>query len=83
MFGICSNERNDSFGIGFIPLGVPIRVEIGPKDCEKSQLTVVIRHNGVKSTIPVADCVDRLRNILEEIHNELYKKYVNTDPSIN
>ena len=55
-------------------LGVPIRVEIGPKDQAQSQLTVVLRHTGLRSTIPIADCLNRLRDTLEQIHSDLYKK---------
>jgi len=55
-------------------LGVPIRVEIGPNDKARSQLTVVLRHTGNKSTIPVDNCEKALREILEQIHKDLYTK---------
>ena len=55
-------------------LGVPIRVEIGPNDRAKAQLTVVLRHNGQKSTIPVDKCETKLREVLEQIHKDLYTK---------
>ena len=56
-------------------LGVPIRVEFGPNDKSRSQLTVVLRHTGAKSTIPIENCETKLREILEQIHNDLYAKY--------
>ena len=55
-------------------LGVPIRVELGPNDRSQSQLTVVLRHTGAKSTIPVADCETKLRQLLEQMHSDLYTK---------
>jgi prolyl-tRNA synthetase len=55
-------------------LGVPIRVEIGPNDKARSQLTVVLRHTGHKSTIPINNSETKLREILEQIHNDLYTK---------
>ena len=54
--------------------GVPIRVELGPNDRARSQLTVVLRHTGAKSTIPIEGSVNKLKEILEQIHQELYKK---------
>jgi len=54
--------------------GVPIRVEIGPNDISKSQLTIVLRHTGNKSTIPIADSETKLRQLLDQIHNDLYTK---------
>jgi len=55
-------------------LGVPIRVEIGPNDAARSQLTVVLRHTGDKSTIPIANSETKLNEILEKIHKDLYTK---------
>jgi prolyl-tRNA synthetase len=55
-------------------LGVPIRVEIGPNDTANSQLTVVLRHTGNKSTIPVDNSETKIREILEQMHKDLYTK---------
>ncbi len=49
-------------------------MEIGPNDKARSQLTVVLRHTGNKSTIPVDNCEKALREILEQIHKDLYTK---------
>ena len=54
--------------------GVPVRVELGPNDLTKSQLTVVLRHTGTKLTIPVGNCASKLQEILEQIHKDLYTK---------
>eukprot|EP00934_Nitzschia_sp_Nitz4_P003060 Nitzschia sp. Nitz4//scaffold31_size150131//57555//60853//NITZ4_002825-RA/size150131-processed-gene-0.106-mRNA-1//1//CDS//3329547650//3050//frame0 len=47
--------------------GVPVRVEVGPSDVEKSSCRLAIRHNGEKVDLPVeglgADMVKRLAEI--------------------
>ncbi|CAF1258674.1 unnamed protein product [Adineta steineri] len=54
--------------------GVPIRVEFGPNDKSRSQLTVVLRHTGNKSTISIDNCETKLHEILEQMHKDLYIK---------
>ncbi len=55
-------------------IGVPIRVEIGPNDIARSQLTIVLRHTGNKSTISINNSETKLQEILEQIHKDLYSK---------
>jgi len=50
--------------------GVPIRIEIGPKDLEKNQLVLVKRHDGEKVIVKEAD----LENIVEEIAQNYTKE---------
>jgi bifunctional glutamyl/prolyl-tRNA synthetase len=54
--------------------GVPIRVEIGPKDKAASKLTIVLRHTGNRSTIPVENSETKIHEILEQMHKDLYNK---------
>lgn len=54
--------------------GVPIRLELGPKDRANSQLTLVLRHTGKRSTIPVDNSEVKIKEILEQIHQDLYTK---------
>ncbi|KAG5868157.1 hypothetical protein JTB14_017350 [Gonioctena quinquepunctata] len=54
--------------------GVPIRVELGPKDIEKNQLVAVRRDTGEKITIPRQNAARKLTELLEDIQNSLYKK---------
>uniref|UniRef100_A0A6P7FFN4 Bifunctional glutamate/proline--tRNA ligase n=1 Tax=Diabrotica virgifera virgifera TaxID=50390 RepID=A0A6P7FFN4_DIAVI len=54
--------------------GVPVRIELGPKDIEKNQLVAVRRDTGEKITISRADAVTKLGAILEDVHANLYKK---------
>lgn len=65
------NKKNDIY---FFSLGVPVRIEIGPNDRANSQLTVVLRHSRNKSTISIDNCETKLKEILEQIHKELYAK---------
>lgn len=53
--------------------GVPLRIEIGPKDLEKKQVTVVRRDTGEKSHVPSATCQgEYVRATLDEIQKSLY-----------
>ncbi|WKX90577.1 hypothetical protein Q1695_009429 [Nippostrongylus brasiliensis] len=54
--------------------GVPIRLEVGPKDLAADQVTAVIRHSGRKIAIKRAQLVDEIKRLLEEIHVEMYNK---------
>ncbi|XP_055010679.1 bifunctional glutamate/proline--tRNA ligase isoform X2 [Boleophthalmus pectinirostris] len=54
--------------------GVPIRLEVGPKDMQQRQCVAVRRDNGEKLTIPDAEVEKRIPALLEEIQNCLYKK---------
>lgn len=56
--------------------GVPVRLELGEKDIEKNQITVAIRHNGIKSTLELnlETVVDNLDQVLKKIHQDLYEK---------
>jgi len=55
-------------------LGVPLRLEIGPKDYEKQQVTLVRRDTGEKTPVPVDDLGLTIEKTLESIQNNLYKK---------
>jgi prolyl-tRNA synthetase len=59
--------------------GVPLRIEIGPKDLEKNQVIFVRRDNGVKETVPTGEVVVRAIKKLAEIQDNLFsraKKYL-------
>jgi len=47
--------------------GVPLRVEIGPKDIEKSAALVARRDTRQKESMPMAGLPDRLKSLLTEI----------------
>lgn len=54
--------------------GVPIRVELGPKDLEKSQFVACRRDTGEKSNIELVSAVANLNDLLEKIQVSLYEK---------
>ena len=54
--------------------GVPIRVEIGPRDVERAQFVAVCRDTGDKSTFPAEGAVEVLKGLLEGIQRRLFEK---------
>ncbi|XP_051797807.1 bifunctional glutamate/proline--tRNA ligase isoform X2 [Acanthochromis polyacanthus] len=54
--------------------GVPIRLEVGPKDMQQRQCVAVRRDSGAKVTIPEAEVEKKLTAMLEDIQNSLFKK---------
>ncbi len=54
--------------------GVPLRVEIGPKDVQARQVTVVRRDTREKIAINRSDASDRISKILSEIQNHLFDR---------
>ncbi|MFH1972077.1 MAG: proline--tRNA ligase [archaeon] len=54
--------------------GVPIRIEIGPKDVENNQVTLVRRDTGKKIQVKETELVITIEKLLEEIQKNLYNK---------
>jgi len=54
--------------------GVPLRLEIGPKDLEKAQVFSARRDTREKAAIPMADLATRVPTLLEEIQQALYAR---------
>lgn len=54
--------------------GVPIRLEIGPKDIEKNQVVLVRRDTGEKKFVPLAHLLDEVKQMLNNIHDTLYAR---------
>ncbi len=52
--------------------GVPLRIEIGPRDIKKQQVVIVKRNTGEKKPVKLNN-LDVLR-LLKEVHEELYAK---------
>ncbi|BAT16996.1 Os12g0443700, partial [Oryza sativa Japonica Group] len=53
--------------------GVPLRIEIGPKDMANNQARVVRRDNGAKADIPTADLVEKVNGLLDEVQKNLFE----------
>jgi len=54
--------------------GVPLRLELGPKDIEKNQCVVVRRDNREKMFIPLDEIESRIPEILAGMQKDLLKK---------
>jgi prolyl-tRNA synthetase len=54
--------------------GVPLRLEIGPKDIEKSQVMLARRDTREKLSVPIDGLAGRVTGLLEEIQRSLYER---------
>ena len=54
--------------------GVPLRVEIGPKDMEKNQCCVCRRDSGEKVFVPLDELEGDVKWLLDEVHKSLYAR---------
>ena len=54
--------------------GVPLRVEIGPRDLERGECVLCKRVNESKTTIALDGLAKKVPGILHEIHEEMYAK---------
>jgi len=54
--------------------GVPLRVEIGPKDMEKGQCCICRRDNREKVFVPLAELEATVTRLLDEVHDSLYAR---------
>ncbi len=54
--------------------GVPVRIELGPRDLEKGQVVLVRRDTGEKLMVSQDEAVDRLPALLEEIQADLFRR---------
>lgn len=55
-------------------LGIPTRIEIGPKDIEKNQVVVVRRDTREKIVVSIDEITTKLGEILETIQKDMYEK---------
>lgn len=54
--------------------GVPLRIEIGPRDVAQNSATVVRRDLGSKTPVPLAEIAARVPALLEEIKASMYDR---------
>ena len=52
--------------------GVPIRIELGPKDLERDKVVFVRRHNQQKQEHPINGLVEKIVMELDNIHNDMF-----------
>lgn len=54
--------------------GVPLRIEIGPKDIENGRCVAVRRDNGEKITVSFDELEQKIPKLLKDVQNGLYEK---------
>ena len=54
--------------------GVPLRVEIGPKDMEKGQCCICRRDSGEKVFVPLAELEAKVQELLDAVHDGLFQR---------
>ncbi len=54
--------------------GVPVRVEIGPKDIEKGQCVIVRRDTREKQFVPLGELESAIQKTLDDIHEAMYNR---------
>ena len=58
--------------------GVPLRVEVGPKDIKKNTIIVSRRDDESKNSYPINDVQNTIKELLNEIQDNLYRNSENT-----
>lgn len=75
----CTSDTRDQYSPGWKYnhwelKGVPLRVELGPKDLEKQSFVAVRRDDGTKITVLLKQAVDEVTHLLDDIQNSLFNR---------
>jgi len=54
--------------------GVPIRIEVGPRDMKQNQYVAVRRDTGAKETKPKDSLETDIPSLLDNIHDSMFAK---------
>ncbi len=54
--------------------GVPVRVEIGPRDIENGVVTLAKRNTGEKITVKKEEVAEKVVELMDTIHKEMFEK---------
>ena len=54
--------------------GIPLRIEIGPKDLEKDQVVVARRDTGEKAFVPIKKLQSEVQILLDKVQHDLFAK---------
>ncbi len=54
--------------------GVPLRLEIGPRDLEKNQVTLASRCSGTRGPAPIERVTERVETDLDAVQRELFER---------
>jgi len=56
--------------------GVPLRIELGPRDLAAGQAMVVRRDTRTKEAVPLDGLTERVRGLVDTMHNDMYTRAV-------
>ena len=54
--------------------GVPLRLEIGPRDIAEGRCVLARRDNGEKISVSLDNLQNAIKSLLDDVHNALYEK---------
>lgn len=54
--------------------GVPVRIALGARDIENSQVEVARRDTKDKMTVPIDGLIDKVEDLLKDIHQNMYNR---------
>lgn len=54
--------------------GVPVRIELGPRDIENGECVLVTRHNREKTVVKLENIVSAVQEKLKQVHDGMYQK---------
>lgn len=75
VYGDFRNNRTPGWKFNHWELkGVPVRIELGPKDLEKNQVTFVRRDTSERSTAKNDEVIAALASLLEDIQTNLLER---------
>ena len=74
-FRVDDSEKSPGFKFAESEVnGTPIRIEMGTRDLENNEVTLVRRDTREKITIKIEELLNKIEFLLEDIQNNLYKK---------
>jgi prolyl-tRNA synthetase len=54
--------------------GVPVRIEIGPRDLERNEVTLVTRHDRNKQIVKTTEVLPMMSKLLSDMHETMYQR---------
>jgi len=54
--------------------GYPVRIEVGPRDLERGEVTLVTRHDRKKHQVKLTDVKAMMPNLFKDMHDTLYRR---------
>ena len=54
--------------------GIPLRIELGPRDLEKKEVVIIRRDNGKKISVKINNIKNSIDNELKDIQENIFRK---------